>query len=189
MKWTKQEMTCHMLFMCARTPHLEGSTLEQCQKLMVSRIKQIPSVSFERGGRGWKSLYFTWPGTSILIPFDCGPTPLGAYDLSCVAACMCVIEILFWILSVHICADSCSCTEQLFQLAWVAINRGLTPVARHLLAGAHPNLLSSKCNVINLSHTHNNQTLSLINTIRMSSNSTHCFSQRNDRNQCAQLST
>ena len=95
----------------------------------------------------------------------------------------------FWILSLRICADSCSCTEQLFQLAWVAINRGLTPVAPHLLAGAHPNLLSSKCNVINLSHTHNNQTLSLINTIRMSSNSTHCFSQRNDRNQCAQLST
>ena len=72
--------------MCSRAPYLGGFASEQCQKVMVSGIKQIASVSFEMWGlkKGGASIYFTRPGTSILILFDCEGTPVyvGAIEIS-----------------------------------------------------------------------------------------------------------
>ena len=72
--------------MCSRAPYLGGFASEQCQKVMVSGIKQIASVSFEMWAlkKGEASIYFTRPGTSILILFDCEGTPVyvGAIEIS-----------------------------------------------------------------------------------------------------------
>ena len=158
-----------MLFMRAPTPHLEGSGLEQCQKLMVSRIKQIPSVSFERGEGGVEK--------ACILPALAAPSwfhlivgePLGAHMILVVwrhAAYM--IETHFWIAHPWFTFALIHATVPRWGL--VAINRGLTPAGWHLLAGKPTSTYSSsKCNVINPSHTHNNQTLSLINMIKMSS--------------------
>ena len=162
-------MTCHMLFMRAPTPHLEGFGLEQCQKLMVSRIKQIPSVSFERGEGGVEK--------ACILPALAAPSwfhlivgePLGANMILVVwRHAQYMIETHFWIPHPRF-------TFALIpRLGLVAINRGGLdhPAGTCWLANPPhptpaPNAMSETC--------HNNQTLRLINMIKISLNS---FSQR-----------
>ena len=124
-----------VLFPC--TPHLEGSALEQCQKLMLSRIKQIPSVSFE--SRGMEN--------ACILPALAGPSwfHLIVDQPPWVHMILVVYRHIsdrntflkrassrFAFALIHVAAQGICCTV----LAWIAINRGLTPVASHLLAGA-----------------------------------------------------
>ena len=127
-----------MLFMCAPLLHiwraLPWSNVKNWWYRGSNRYHQCPL----KGGRGWKSLYFTCPGTSILIPFDCGPTPPCLHMILVVwrhghicdrNTFLNPASSRFAFALIHVAAQiHCS------TLGWVAINRGLTPVAWHLLA-------------------------------------------------------